>query len=103
MEPLIHAFAHQMQITRNAIAMVPEDVIHWFLARNEPCPTKALAEILYRRETSSCSRVPFQKLLRLVDLGGEVRAAASVGVVEEHHSSVGLANLVLCDLPLAAN
>lgn len=64
-------------------------------------PTKALAESLSFREISSSSWVLLQELLRLVDLGGEVRAAASIGVVEEHHGSVGLADFVLRDLFLA--
>lgn len=43
-----------------------------------------------------------EKLLGLVDLGGQVRAAASVGVVEQHGGSVSLADLVLGDGALAA-
>lgn len=43
------------------------------------------------------SRILLQELLRLVDLGGEVGAAAAVGVVEKHHGSVGLADLFLRD------
>ena len=42
-----------------------------------------------------------QKLLGLVDLGGQVRAAATIGMVEKHEGAVGLADLVLSDGALA--
>lgn len=38
-----------------------------------------------------------QQFLGLVDLGGKVRAATAVGVVEEHECPVCLAHLVFCD------
>lgn len=42
-----------------------------------------------------------QQFLGLVDLGRQVRAAASIGVVEEHQGSVGLADLFLGEGALA--
>ena len=38
-----------------------------------------------------------KELLSLVDLGGQIRAAAAIGVVEEHEGAVGLAHFVLGD------
>ena len=46
------------------------------------------------------SRILLQELLRLVNLGGKVGAAAAVGMVEKHHGPVGLADLFLRDRPL---
>lgn len=43
-----------------------------------------------------------EKFLGLVDLGRQIRAAASIGVVEQHGGSVSLADLVLGDGALAA-
>lgn len=42
-----------------------------------------------------------QELLGLVDLGGQVGAAATIGVVEEHELAVLLAHLVLVQGTLA--
>lgn len=42
-----------------------------------------------------------EELLGFVDLGGQVRAAATVGVVEEHELTVVLADLVLVQGALA--
>lgn len=36
-----------------------------------------------------------EQFFRLVDLGGQVGTAASIGMVEQHHGSVSLADLVL--------
>ena len=41
-----------------------------------------------------------QELLGLVDFGGQVRAAATIGVVEEHELTVLLAHFVLVQLAL---
>lgn len=43
-----------------------------------------------------------EKLLRLVDLGRQVRASASIRVVQEHQGPVGFADLLLRDGALAA-
>lgn len=44
-----------------------------------------------------------QQLFRFVDLCGEVRATSSVGVIQKHGGSVGLADLVLSDGTLAGS
>lgn len=44
-----------------------------------------------------------QQFFCFVDLGGQVGAAASIGVVQKHDCSVGLADLVLCDAALAGS
>lgn len=41
-----------------------------------------------------------EELLGLVDLGGQVWAAAAIGMVEQHELTVVLANLVLVQFPL---
>jgi hypothetical protein len=41
-----------------------------------------------------------QQLLGFVDLGSKVRAASSIGMVQEHDGSVGLLNLFLGDASL---
>lgn len=42
----------------------------------------------------STLRVLLEELLGFVDLGGQVRTASSIGVVEQHQSSVGFADLI---------
>lgn len=44
-----------------------------------------------------------EELFGLVDLGGQVRAAATIGVVHQHQGSVRLADLVLGDGALAGD
>lgn len=44
-----------------------------------------------------------EELLGLVDLGGEVGAAATVGVVQQHQGAVGLADLLLGEGALAVS
>lgn len=41
-----------------------------------------------------------KELLGLVDLGGQVRAAAAIGMVEQHELTVLLADIVLVQFPL---
>ena len=47
--------------------------------------------------------VLLEELLGLVDLGGEVGAAAAVGVVQQHQGAVGLADLLLGEGALAVS
>lgn len=49
---------------------------------------------------SNISSLFVEELLGLVDLGGQVRAAAAIGMVEKHELTVLLANLVLVQFPL---
>ncbi|KAF3387008.1 hypothetical protein F1880_000460 [Penicillium rolfsii] len=46
------------------------------------------------------SSVFIEEFFGLVDLGGQVRAAATIGVVEEHELTVLLAHLVLVQFAL---
>ena len=52
---------------------------------------------------SGSARVLLEELLGLVDLGGEVGAAAAVGVVQQHQGAVGLADLLLGEGALAVS
>lgn len=44
-----------------------------------------------------------EELLGLVDLGGQVRAAPTIGVIEQHELTVLLAHLILVQSTLTAN
>lgn len=69
--------------------------------RNPSTTTWLLQEAISNnsRAKSSISRMFVEEFLGLVDLGGQVRAAAAVGVVEQHELTVLLAHLVLVEGP----
>ena len=51
----------------------------------------------------SISRMLVEELLGFVDLGGQVRAAPTIGVIEQHELTVLLAHLILVQSTLTAN
>lgn len=87
-----------IQIPMNAIALyMPCGVVQLVFIHSPPSRTLTTPETSRLVFNMGMSRVLLQKLLCLVHLGRQVRAAATIGVVQEHQGTVGLANLVLGD------
>jgi hypothetical protein len=63
-------------------------------------PMHDIREHLGKAHRLSCLLV--EEFFCFVDLCRKVRAAASIGVVEEHEGAVGLADFFLCDGAFAA-
>lgn len=74
-----------------------------------PVGRTSLSSIYYRpnasseQDSSSPSRLLIQQLLGLIDLCREIRATASIRMVQQHNRPVGLADFVLGDGPLTAH